>query len=190
MPTAVLFNGGVFKAEPIRARVLDLLASWNGGQPVRELARLRAGPRRRAGRRHLRASPRHRQGHAHQGRRRAVLLYRPGDLDAGHSRAIRPPVKALCVVPQGMQEGTELLIEGRDVRPGDRPRPRSSGSSPPPCAAATRRARSCPTPNVSLEETGLLEVEIPALCPTFRRDRWCRCRSTPSSRNSARSNSG
>ena len=37
MPTAVLFNGGVFKAGPIRARVLDLLASWNGGQPVREL---------------------------------------------------------------------------------------------------------------------------------------------------------
>jgi molecular chaperone DnaK (HSP70) len=38
MPTAVLFNGGVFKAGPIRARVLDLLASWNGGQSVRELA--------------------------------------------------------------------------------------------------------------------------------------------------------
>src|SRR5215472_1977456 len=37
IPTAVLFNGGVFKAAPIRARVLDLLASWNGGQPVREL---------------------------------------------------------------------------------------------------------------------------------------------------------
>jgi hypothetical protein len=36
MPTAVIFNGGVFKAAPIRARVLDLLASWNGGQPVRE----------------------------------------------------------------------------------------------------------------------------------------------------------
>ena len=30
-PTAVLFNGGVFNAEPIRKRVLDLLASWNGG---------------------------------------------------------------------------------------------------------------------------------------------------------------
>jgi hypothetical protein len=26
----------------------------------------------------------------------------------------KPPVKALCVVPQGMQEGTELLIEGRE----------------------------------------------------------------------------
>ncbi|MBV8524806.1 MAG: Hsp70 family protein, partial [Acetobacteraceae bacterium] len=38
MPTAVLFNGGVFKAGQIRARVLELLASWNGGEPVRELA--------------------------------------------------------------------------------------------------------------------------------------------------------
>src|SRR5215203_5764664 len=36
MPTAVLFNGGVVKAEPIRARVLDLLSSWNGGQAVGE----------------------------------------------------------------------------------------------------------------------------------------------------------
>ena len=26
----------------------------------------------------------------------------------------KPPVKALCVVPQGMQEGSELLIEGRE----------------------------------------------------------------------------
>src|SRR5215469_13511168 len=37
-PTAVLFNGGVFNAAPIRKRVLDLLASWNKGVPVRELA--------------------------------------------------------------------------------------------------------------------------------------------------------
>jgi hypothetical protein len=26
----------------------------------------------------------------------------------------KPPLKALCVVPQGMEEGTELLIEGRE----------------------------------------------------------------------------
>jgi Hsp70 protein len=37
IPTAVLFNGGVFKAGPIRTRVLNLLASWNGGHAVREL---------------------------------------------------------------------------------------------------------------------------------------------------------
>ena len=43
MPTAVLFNGGVFKAGPIRARVLDL-ASWNGGQAVRELEGFEPAP--------------------------------------------------------------------------------------------------------------------------------------------------
>src|SRR5205823_13030289 len=37
LPTAVLFNGGVFKSRPIRSRVLELLASWNQGQAVREL---------------------------------------------------------------------------------------------------------------------------------------------------------
>jgi hypothetical protein len=26
----------------------------------------------------------------------------------------KPPIKALCVVPRGMQEGSELLIEGKD----------------------------------------------------------------------------
>ena len=55
MPTAVLFNGGVFKAEPIRARVLDLLASWNGGTAGPRAEGLRAGPRGRPGRRDLRA---------------------------------------------------------------------------------------------------------------------------------------
>src|SRR5438067_470845 len=37
MPTAVLFNGGVFKSGAIRNRVLELLTSWNEGKPMREL---------------------------------------------------------------------------------------------------------------------------------------------------------
>ena len=41
IPTAVLFNGGVFKAAPIRARVLELLASWNGGQAFSRISPLR-----------------------------------------------------------------------------------------------------------------------------------------------------
>ena len=36
-PSAVLFNGGVFNAASIRRRILDLLAFWNDGKPVREL---------------------------------------------------------------------------------------------------------------------------------------------------------
>jgi molecular chaperone DnaK (HSP70) len=33
-PTAVLFNGGVFKAEPLRGRILELLREWNGGSTM------------------------------------------------------------------------------------------------------------------------------------------------------------
>jgi Hsp70 protein len=161
IPTAVLFNGGVFKAAAIRARVLDLLASWNGGQPVRELPGFE--PDLAVG-----------LGAAIYGRHRATG--RGIRIKAGAARSYyigletsmppipgyKPPVKALCVVPQGMQEGTELLIEGREfglvtgraaefrffsssVRSGDTP------------------GQILPNAERDLEDTGLLEIEIPAL---------------------------
>lgn len=161
MPTAVLFNGGVFKAEPIRARVLDLLASWNGGQAVRELEGFEPD---------LAVA----HGAAIYGRHRATG--KGMRIKAGTSRSyyigleasmpavpgFRPPVKALCVVPQGMQEGSEQLIEGRTfglvtgqaaefrffsstVRSGDMP------------------GQILPDAERELEETSLLEVELPAL---------------------------
>src|SRR6516225_6185418 len=161
IPTAVLFNGGVFKAAPIRARVLDLLASWNGGQPVRELQGFEPD---------LAVA----RGAAIYGRHRATG--KGMRIKAGAARSYyigletsmpavpgyKPPVKALCVVPQGMQEGTELLIEGREfglvtgrgaefrffsssVRSGDTP------------------GQILPDAERELEDTGLLEIEIPAL---------------------------
>ncbi len=161
IPTAVLFNGGVLKAAPIRARVLELLASWNGGQPVRELQGFEPD---------LAVA----LGAAIYGRHRATG--RGIRIKAGAARSYyigletsmpaipgyRPPVKALCVVPQGMQEGTELLIEGREfglvtgrvaefrffsssVRSGDTP------------------GQILPNAERELEDTGLLEIEIPAL---------------------------
>jgi Hsp70 protein len=161
MPTAVLFNGGVFKAAPIRARVLGLLASWNGGEPVRELEGFEPD---------LAVA----QGAAIYGRYRATG--KGMRIKAGASRSyyigleasmpaipgFRPPVKALCVVPQGMQEGTDLLIEGRTfglvtgqaaefrffssaVRSGDAP------------------GQVLPDAERELEETSLLEIELPAL---------------------------
>jgi hypothetical protein len=74
----------------------------------------------------------------------------------------KPPVKALCVVPQGMQEGTELVIAGREfglltghpaefrfyssaVRSGDRP------------------GEILPDAERDLEETSLLEMNLPPL---------------------------
>ena len=159
--TAVLFNGGVFKAAPIRARVLDLLASWNEGQPVRELQG--SEPDLAVAR-----------GAAIYGRQRATG--KGLRIKAGVARSYyigletsmpavpgyTPPVKALCVVPQGMQEGTELLIEGREfgLVTGHAAEFRffssfvRSGDTPGQILANAER---------ELEDTGLLEIEIPPL---------------------------
>jgi hypothetical protein len=161
IPTAVLFNGGVFKAAPIRARVLDLLASWNGGQPVRELQGFEPD---------LAVA----RGAAIYGRHRATG--KGVRIKAGAARSYyigletsmpaipgyKPPLKALCVVPQGMQEGTELLLEGREfgLVTGRAAEFRffsssvRSGDTPGQILANAER---------DLEDTGLLEIEIPAL---------------------------
>src|SRR6201984_1648676 len=113
LPTAVLFNGGVFKSGPLRNRVLDLLTLWNRGQAVRELQGVELD---------LAVA----KGASFYGRTR--ITGKGIRIKAGAARSyyigletsmpavpgFKPPVKALCVVPQGMQEGSELLIEGRD----------------------------------------------------------------------------
>ena len=161
MPTVVLFNGGVFKAAPIRARVLDLLASWNGGQAVRELEGFEPD---------LAVA----QGAAIYGRHRATG--KGIRITAGASRSyyiglegsmpaipgFRPPVKALCVVPQGMQEGTKLLIEGRmlGLVTGQAAEFRFFSSA---ARSGDTPGQVLPDAEHELEESSLLEVELPAL---------------------------
>jgi len=161
IPTAVLFNGGVFKAAPIRARVLDLLSSWNGGQSVRELQGFEPD---------LAVA----RGAAIYGRHRATG--KGIRIKAGAARSYyvgletsmlaipgyKPPTKALCVVPQGMQEGTELLIEGREFglvtgRPAEF---RFFSSS---VRSGDTPGQILPDAERELEDTGVLEIEIPAV---------------------------
>jgi hypothetical protein len=161
IPTAVLFNGGVFKAAAIRARVLDLLADWNGGRPVRELQGFELDL---AVARGAAIYGRHRaNGKGIRIKAGAARSYYIGlETSMPAVPGYKPPLKALCVVPQGMQEGTELLIEGREfglvtgraaefrffsssVRSGDTP------------------GQVLPNAERDLEDTGLLEIEIPAL---------------------------
>jgi Hsp70 protein len=161
MPTAVLFNGGVFKAGPIRARMLDLLASWNGEQAVRELEGFEPD---------LAVA----QGAAIYGQHRATG--KGMRIKAGAARSyyvgletsmpaipgFRPPVKALCVVPQGMQEGTEQLIEGRTfgLVTGEAAEFRFFSSA---VRSGDAPGQILPDAEHELEETSLLEVELPAL---------------------------
>ena len=161
IPTAVLFNGGVFKAASIRTRVLDLLASWNGGQPVRELQGFEPD---------LAVA----RGAMIYGRQRATG--KGMRIKAGTSRSyyigletsapavpgFKPPVKALCVVPQGMQEGTELLIEGSEfgLVTGQAAEFRFFSSS---VRSGDAPGSILPDAERHLEETSLLEIELPPL---------------------------
>jgi hypothetical protein len=113
-PTAVLFNGGVFKAAPMRRRILELLAAWNDGQAVRELAGFQPDLAVAKGASfygRIRVSGKGIRIKA--GAARSYYIGLESSMPAVPGFA--PPLKALCVVPQGMEEGAEVLIEGRDL---------------------------------------------------------------------------
>ncbi len=114
LPNAVLFNGGVFKAEILRRRVLDLLETWlrdsdAGQRRKKPLVRALEGT-------HLDLAVA--RGAAYYGmvRRGRGIRIRGGTARAyyiGIETALpaipgaTPPIKALCVAPFGMEEGTE-----------------------------------------------------------------------------------
>ncbi len=116
-PTHLLFNGGVMKADPLRARIVDVLNGWltrEGFAPLDAGARARCAgsrSRRRARRGVLRAGTRERTRRAHPERRpRSYYIGIESALPA--VPGCPPPIKALCVVPFGMEEGTSAPIAG------------------------------------------------------------------------------
>ncbi|HZS39188.1 MAG TPA: Hsp70 family protein [Polyangia bacterium] len=107
-PTAVLWNGGVLKSPAIRARVLEVLASWLGAAPrvlenqVPDLAVAR--------------------GAAYYGLARRGLGVR---ITGGAARAyyvgldtaqVAPgQLTALCLTPRGLEEGAEVELREREL---------------------------------------------------------------------------
>jgi hypothetical protein len=160
-PTAVLFNGGVFNADPIRARVRELVSGWTNGAPVRELqgAQLDLAVAKGAARygRH-RATGKGTRIKAGTARSYYVGL----ESSAPAVPGLRLPVKALCVVPQGMEEGSETVIAGRDFglvtgRAADFrffSSQTRSGDTP---------GQILPNAERDLDETSRLEVELSAI---------------------------
>ena len=110
-PTAVLFNGGVFKAGPLKARVLEVLNGWlaaDGGAPARELegADLDLSVARGAA-----YYGWVRQGHGLRIRGGTARAYYVGVETAMPAvPGMESPVKALCVAPFGMEEGTQADV--------------------------------------------------------------------------------
>ncbi|MDX2111661.1 MAG: Hsp70 family protein [Verrucomicrobiota bacterium] len=112
IPNAILFNGGVFRAQPLRQRVVEIIDSWAGGH-VRELrgadydlavakGAARYGMNKRSG-----------QGiRIRAGASRSYYIGLESSLPA--IPGYKPPIKALCVVPQGMEEGSEATLDQRE----------------------------------------------------------------------------
>ena len=111
-PSAVLFNGGVMKAEPLRARVLDVLRAWSGNPSLRELDAVDLDQSVALGASYYGLA---RQGRGLRIRAGASRAYYIGVESAMPAvPGIPTPVNALCVVPFGMEEGAQEEIRGKE----------------------------------------------------------------------------
>ena len=114
-PTAVLFNGGVMKSEDLSGRITEVVNSWleeAGGEPLKILDSdsLDLAVSRGAAYYGL-----VRRGKGIRIRGGVARSYYIGIESAMPAVPGMPaPLKALCVVPFGMEEGTEANIPGRE----------------------------------------------------------------------------
>lgn len=114
-PTAVLFNGGVFKAPVLIERVLATLNAWLGAEGA-PAARLLPGA-------DLDLAVARGAAYYSYVRRGGGVRIRGGTAQAyyvGVESAVpavpglEPPLQALCVAPFGMEEGTETVLPAQE----------------------------------------------------------------------------
>jgi hypothetical protein len=108
--SAILFNGGVFKADPLRQRVVSTLGKWGHHVKVLPNDDLDLAVSRGAAYFGL-----VRRGRGVRIRGGAARVYYVGVETALPAvPGAPPPLKALCVVPFGMEEGTEMDVPGQE----------------------------------------------------------------------------
>jgi hypothetical protein len=111
LPTAVLFNGGVFKALPIKERFLSVTNSWAKAakaEAIRELAGADLDQAVARGAAYYGLVRRGKGVRIRGGTPRAYYIGVEVAMPAVPGFA--PPIKALCVAPFGMEEGTACDI--------------------------------------------------------------------------------
>jgi hypothetical protein len=112
-PSCVLFNGGVLKPAEIRERVLSILAGWHNGEPLRELGGDNLDLAVAEGAAYYGLA---RRGRGVRIRGGVARTYYIGIESAMPTvPGIPTPMKALCVVPFGMEEGTEAEIRDHEL---------------------------------------------------------------------------
>jgi hypothetical protein len=162
-PTAILFNGGVMKADALRERLLAAVSAWlaeDGAPAPRGLAGtdLDRGVARGAAAYGLARAGRGIR--IRGGTARAYYVGIEGAVPA--VPGVEPPITALCVAPFGMEEGTDAALppEERGAVVGEPVRFRFFGST-------TRRDDRAGTTldrwkSGELEELPPIEVTLPA----------------------------
>jgi molecular chaperone DnaK (HSP70) len=117
-PTHVLFNGGVMKGAVLRERLIEVLSGWlreEGFEPLGSKEILDAPDLEHAVARGAAYYGRARRGRGVRIRSGASRTYYIGIESAMPAvPGMEAPLKALCVVPFGMEEGTEAKIPGRE----------------------------------------------------------------------------
>ena len=111
LPSAVLFNGGVFKADSLRQRLLNVLGSWAKGvkaDPARELAGADLDLAVARGAAYYGLVRRGKGVRIRGGTARAYYI--GVETAAPAVPGMAPPLKAICVAPFGMEEGTEADV--------------------------------------------------------------------------------
>jgi molecular chaperone DnaK (HSP70) len=107
MPTHVLFNGGVMKAARLQARVVELLRAW-AGRDVTVLAGADLDLAVALGAAHYGQVRRGKGIRIRGGTARAYYIGIESAMPA--IPGFSPPVRALCVAPQGLEEGSTVEL--------------------------------------------------------------------------------
>jgi len=117
-PTHILFNGGVMKAAVLRDRVVEVLNSWLRQEGFEALGKeqiLEAPDLEHAVARGAAYYGKARRGRGVRIRSGASRTYYIGiESSMPAVPGMEAPLKALCVVPFGMEEGTEATVPDRE----------------------------------------------------------------------------
>jgi len=114
-PTHLLFNGGVMKAAPLRERIVSVLDSWLTQEGFEPVTVLDADDLDHAVARGAAYYGMARRGRGIRIRSGASRSYYIGIESAMPAvPGIPAPLKALCVVPFGMEEGTKVTMNSRE----------------------------------------------------------------------------
>ncbi len=115
-PTAVLFNGGVTKAEGLRARLVETLDAWLVDDGAPRVRVLEGADPDLAVARGACAYALVRRGKGLRIRGGTARAYYVGIESAVPAvPGVAPPVSAMCVAPFGMEEGTEAQLPPHEV---------------------------------------------------------------------------